>query len=230
MALVPRYRLLETGDRRLLENSLPRLLEHSYEPYLGFAIFPFRANWAEEPSDGWVQSMTTLDNVTGLHLTRSHVDVPIARFEILLTLEGRTEINDFRGMIRDMKGRSQRVWVPTWVADLKLVADITATTMAVESVGYSDAMYPHANRKYVAIIDHTGLIMPRKITGASDNGTQETLSIDASVDNTVLANASLISFLLLARLASDSVRLRWIGSDLAEARVAFVELPLEVPT
>jgi uncharacterized protein YjbK len=38
-----------------------------------------------------------------------------------------------------------------------------------------------------------------------------------------------ISFLTLARLASDDYEIEWLANDLAQAKLTFQEVPTEVP-
>lgn len=229
MPVPTRTRLLETGDARLLETGDNRLLETAYEPYKDTIVFPFRANWAQEPMDTLVRSMTTLDNVTGLHTVRSHTTSPIASFEMTVTLEGRQEIASFKALIRDLRGRALPIWVPTWLPDMMPTADFSGSTMVIESISYEDELFPFNARKHLAIIDHTGAIYIRGVSGASDNGTTETITLNASMGQTIYANACLVSFLLYARLIADTVQIVWNSRQLAEVRIGFVELPREAP-
>lgn len=231
MAVPARYRLLETGDKRLMETGSPddRLLETAYEPYKDAIVFPFRANWGDEPDEALQRSMTTLDNVTGLHTVRSHTTTPIASFEMTVTLVGRDEIIAFKQYVKDLKGRALPTWVPTWLPDMKPTTDFSGTSMVIESIGYEDDLYPHNARKHLAIIDHTGEVFVRGVSGASDNGTTETITLDATMGQTIYANACLVSFLMYARIDSDALRIDWNSRELAEARIGFVELPREAP-
>jgi hypothetical protein len=229
MAIASRYRLLENGDKRLLESGDFRLLEAAYDPYKGYDVFPFRPNWVEPPKEQLHRSMTTLENQTGLQTVRSHTVTPIGFFDMLLTLEGRDEITAFRHYIKTLRGRWKPIWVPSWQSDLKPTANFSGSSITVESVGYAGYLFPHNGRKHLAIIRHDGVIYVRGVNSASDNGTTETIGLKSSVGVTIYASSCLVCFLHFARLAEDRVVTRWIGKDLAEARIGWVELPREVP-
>jgi hypothetical protein len=230
MAIPARYRLLENDDRRLLESGDYRLLEGAYDPYEGYDVFPFGTNWATPPSETLQRSMTTLDNQTGLHTVRSHTVSPIGSFDMVVTLTSRSEIAAFRSYLRNFKGRTVPIWVPTWQSDFKPTANFSGSSIVVESVGYQGTLYPHNARKHLAIISHQGTIFSRGVTNAVDNGTTETLTLSSAIGETIYANACLISFLLLCRLDADLVSIVWNASDIAEAKLKFTEIPREAPS
>lgn len=224
-----RYLSTEAGDHLVTEGSDSLILERLYAAYEGYELFDIRKNWAEDPSDRLERSMVILDNVTGRPLTRAHSDTPIGSFDVLFTLEGRSEIAEFRSWLKLMKGRQVPIWVPTWNSDLKPTADLSGTSLTIESVGFAGSMFPHNARKHLAIIDHTGLIYPRGISAANDNGTTESLTLASSLGTTLTKEHTMVSFLILARPYSDTVRLVWITHALVEVRMTFTEVPREAP-
>ena len=113
--------------------------------------------------------------------------------------------------------------------DLTPTTDLSGTSITVESVGYETALFPHNARKHLAIIDNTGLIYPRGVTVASDNGTTETLTIAPTLGTTLTAGHTMVSFLVLARLAASGIQWRWITNELVDVTITFVEVPREAP-
>jgi hypothetical protein len=224
-----RYRIKEDGDRILLESGDYRLLETAYSPYHGYQLFPFRMNWATDPSETINRSMTVLDNQTGLHTVRSHTDQPIQSFEMLLTLIGRDEISEFRSFLKILKGRQTPFWVPTWQADLIPTAAWGGNNVYVEQFGYIQTLYPYAARQHIAIVNHDGTIYPRHIFSYQIVGDLDRLYIEPSMGLTIYPNQCLVSFLLFARLDADTVQMKWLSNELVEVRLAFTELPNEVP-
>lgn len=224
------YLTTEAGDRIITEAGDYLTGERSYPQFQAYNIFDLRANWASDPSESMARAMTVLENVTGLPLVRSHTVGPVGSFEMMLSLTGRTEIAEFRSWLRAFKGRQTPVWVPSWVSDLVPTQDPTGSTIYVESVDYAARLYPHNARKYLAIIDHEWTINPVAVTGASDNGTTETLTISPALSGTLPKEHTLISFLLLARLEQDGVTTKYYGRDYAEVTMQFTEVPREAPS
>jgi hypothetical protein len=217
------------AETRITTGGETRILARGYEPYEGYNLFDVPVNWAEEPTEGLARSMTVLENRTGLHTVRSHTDTPIGYLKVNVTLVGRDAIHEFRSWEREMKGGQIPVWVPTWQSDLKPTQDFSGTSMVVESIGYDDNMFPHNARKHLAIMEPGGTIYPRGVSNAVDNGTTETLTLNESMGTTIYANACLVSFLLFARLAKETVKWRWNSRDLVEVDLTFAELPRETP-
>lgn len=228
MAL-PQYITTEAGDRLLTEASDYIVAERSLPPYKGFSVFDLRANWADKPRERLVRSITVLENVTGLPLVRSHTATPVNDFSCLVTLEGREAIKEFRSWLRSLRGRQVPVWVPTWHRDLEPTQDISGTSLVIESIGYSGWLWPHYARRHLAIIDYDGTITPVGVSPTpTDNGTTESLTLNASVGTHTLG-VTMVSFLVLARLRRDTVKIDYYGHSLAEVQMEFQEVPREVP-
>jgi len=228
MAL-PQYLNTEASDRLITEVNDPLIGERSLAPYKGYNVFDLPLNWADNPRERIIRGMTTLENVTGLQKTRSHTATPVPRFDVTVTLEGRDAINEFRSWLRSFRGRQIPVWVPTWHRDLEPTASITGTALTIESIGYSGYLWPHYARRHIAVIDYDGTITPVGISPTpSDNGTTESLTLFSNIGTHTLGQF-MVSFLVLARLQTDSVKLDWFGHSLAEARIGWMEVPREAP-
>jgi hypothetical protein len=147
----------------------------------------------------------------------------------MLQLHGRSEIREFRSWLDLFRGRYTPVWLPTWNADLAPTQNLSGTSVVVESVGYEDNLFPHNARKHIVVISHTRTLYPRGVTAASDNGVTETLTITPTLGTTLVKEHSMVSFLVLARLVEDRLKINWIARDLAEVEMVFVEVPREAP-
>lgn len=216
----------EAGDRLLLESADGLLLESSYQ---GFEVCDFWPNWETLPSEGTARSGTVLDNTTGLSVVKPRADQPRESLDFAFRLISRAELARFRRFIESRRGRQKAFWCPTWQSDLVPTADVTGTSLVVESVGYTGRMYPNNARKHLALIRHDRSLYLRGVTGASDNGTTETLTLDAAPAQTVLQANSMVSFLLLVRLADDTVNYTYISPSHMTARVSLLEVPMEAP-
>lgn len=229
MAL-PQFINTEVSDRLLTESTAENLIaERSLPPYEGFNVFDIPVNWADEPRERLLRSMSILENQTGRPLVRSHTAGPVGSFDVQLTLADRAEILEFRSWLQTLRGRQVPMWVPTWHRDLEPTQDIVTTSLVVESVGYSGWLWPHFARRHLAIIEHDMTIYPVGVQPTpTDNGTTESLTLNANNGTFTLGHV-MVSFLVLARLQADEVRVSYKGHSHAEVRMRFMEVPREAP-
>jgi hypothetical protein len=118
----------------------------------------------------------------------------------------------FRQLIHAMYGRQKSIWVPTFERDMELDSDMTAVADTFEIVN-SASLY-----RYLTVNDLiTHLIFfftdgqkeCREIINIEDNGSTETITIDAALGRIVTNANCQISFLQLCRLSSDKVEMEW---------------------
>ncbi len=227
MSLLPTSVLLqETGEQLLLEDGSSLLLELSYQGYPVLDTWP---NWESLPREFRSFSGTVLENTTGLAVVKPRADQLRQSMQFSFRFTSRTELAQFRRFIDARRGRQRAFWMPTWQADLVATTDCSTTTLVVESVEYAGRMFPNAARKHLALVNHDRTMHIRGVTAALDNGTTESLTLDAAPSATVVAGKSLIAFLLLVRLQTDVVELVYKSGDHMEATIQVLEVPLEAP-
>lgn len=198
--------------------------------YLGFDVLEIDPGPDREGSD--TRNLHRLDAKAGKLRIVDRTGLPVVEpkgFRWLM--DGRADIQVYRDFIAARKGALVPFWVPTWRHDLELVADIlnTGNTVTISRVRYTTFMFPQTARRHVAIFLPDGSKYYRKVIGASEATSTETLTLDSNIPVTVPKDGSMVSFLTLARLAVDDPQLDWHNRDLAEAVLDFVELPRETP-
>lgn len=230
----PQYLTTESSDRLLTEGNDYLVAERSLPPYLGYNIFDLRLNWADQVRQRVLRSMTVLENRTGLQRVRTHVDTPISRFSVNLSLEGRAQIDEFRSWLRSFRGRQVPVWVPTWHRDLEHIGPIAGDEFDILNIGYHKWFWPHKARRHLALIQHDGTIAATIYVDnppPSDEGDTENLRFNAEdfIDPPLDEEHTMTSFLLLCRPVTDRIKIEFYGHSYAEVRMTFVEVPREVP-
>ena len=227
MSTIPTSVLLkENGERILLESGDFILLEGSYQ---GYAVLDEWPNWEEAPDESFSFSGTVLDNTTGLAVVKPRGDTQRQSIRVGYRFTSRAELARFRRFIDARRGRQKAFWMPTWQQDLTLTADCSTTTAVVESVGYAGRMFPYTPRKHLALINHDRVMHVCGVTAAVDGGVTETLTLDAAPAAPVIAGSSLVSFLLLVRLESDTVNYSYVSPTHMTAQISVIEVPKEVP-
>ena len=121
---------------------------------------------------------------------------------------GRTEQDALRGYFYALRGRAIATWVPTFMADLDLLANAAsgATTLSVARSGYVRFGGPRSNREHIYIELRDGTSVMRKITGAIEAGSTETLTLNSALAaDLAVDDVKRISFMSLSRLDQDSI-------------------------
>lgn len=201
--------------------------------YLGFDVLDQRAHNMREAI---AQAFDRTGELLGSNVGRSYWDdfaaqpVPIRSFEWFAST--RPEIATLRAFLDARLGRQIPFWTPTYVRELimTLDADSAQSSIRVTKVGYGQSLFAVTARKYLALVSADGSFLRRKVTLVTDNGDgTETLSLDAGLGINLVADRTLVSFLVLCRLENDRTSIRWYKPGMAEASIQFREVPLEVP-
>ncbi len=149
-------------------------------------------------------------------------------------MRGRKERADFRALLYLLKGRQGEIWLPSYQRDLSLAALVApaATTMDIETTGYTLYLVGQLNRKDIRIELKNGTVLYRRITGSTTvDANTERLSIDSALGVQVApAQVRRISYMALSRLNSDSIDIMHVnaGNGLATASAQFRSLNHDV--
>lgn len=116
-----------------------------------------------------------------------------------------------RSFIYGMRGRQKVVWVPSHMDDLTIVAPASAvaTTIDIESIGYTRFSNGKAGRRDIRIELWNGAVLMRRITGAIElDGLAERLALDAALGIEVQpGDVARISWMNLCRFEADAQRI-----------------------
>lgn len=201
--------------------------------YRGHDLLTEMPNAREDRDHEAMTVVDVFDSLTGQARVTVPWDTPVIDWPFLWYLESRSRVNDFVWWLAERRGRFAPCWVPTWRRDLTLhtAAGSSDTDLVIEWIDYTSVMFPHESRRHIAaIVPGSGVytVVPRRITNAVDNGDgTETITIESAFGQ-ALTTKSVLSFLVLCRLAEDEVTIHWFHPNAAEARTRFVELPRQM--
>ena len=200
--------------------------------YLGFDVLSVTHDMREAVSEAFGRRGEMVTGATGPRHFDDRGGVPFPVRSFLWTANDRTSCNAIRTFLDARKGRLVPFWVPTCCHDLRLAADApdVASTLTIRRAGYLDFLYSQACRRYLAFFPPGGAMVVRKVTGGSTAGlTTEQVTLDSAAGVALPADGTVISYLVLCRLAEDLTTLRWFSTWGCEASIRFAELPREVP-
>jgi hypothetical protein len=202
--------------------------------FKGFDVLEIPPNWEKTPlRRSYKRSMVTIDPKVGLIEVVDKGGTALVGQEFPWWLDTHPNVTAFRAFILRRFGQLVPFWIPTWDQDLVLFQDVLSsdTGIRIKSEFYSRFLFPTPARRFIAFLpmDGSGNVYG-KITGAIDNGDgTENLTLEAAPGKNFGKSSTMISFLTLARLASDSVSIKWDSSEHAESILTLQETPRELP-
>lgn len=202
--------------------------------FKGFDVLEIPPNWDQAPlKRSYKRSMVTIDPKVGPIQVIDKGGTALVGQEFPWWLDTHPNVTTFRAFMLRRAGRLVPFWIPTWDQDLVLFQDVLATDsgIRIKSEFYTRFFFPTPARRFIAFIpiDGSGNVYG-KITASADNGDgTENLSLEALPGKNFPKATTMVSFLTLARLASDRVAIRWDSSEHAESLVELQELPRELP-
>ncbi|HEL7749086.1 TPA: hypothetical protein UL761_000606 [Stenotrophomonas maltophilia] len=146
---------------------------------------------------------------------------------------GRTEQVGLRSLLYWLQGRAAALWVPSWADDLELVEPALATSggIVVAWAGVARFGRAQAGRRHLRIELFNGQVLYRQLVEATELDPQrEFLQLDVPHGIALQPSAiRLISWMVLARLSSDTVELshETDGEGVARCRVSFAGIGAE---
>jgi len=202
--------------------------------FKGFDVLEIPPNWDKAPlKRNYKRSMVTIDPKVGPIQVIDKGGTALVGQEFPWWLDTHQNVTAFRAFMLRRFGQFNPFWIPTWDQDLVLFQDVlsTDTGIRIKSEFYERFFFPTPARRFIAFIpiDGSGNVYA-KITAAHDNGDgTENLSLEAQPGRNFGKSTTMISFLTLARLASDRVSIKWDSSEHAESILSLQELPRELP-
>lgn len=202
--------------------------------FKGIDVLEIAPNWETAPlKRSYKRSLITIDPKVGPIQVIDKGGSAIVGQEFPWWLDSHSAVTAFRAFVLRRFGQLVPFWIPTWDQDLVLANDCLAgdSGITIRSEFYSRFFFPNAARRFVAFIpiDRSGNVY-RKITAAADNGDgTEGLTLESATGKRFNKGSTMVSFLTLARLASDRVAIKWSNAEHAEAILELQEVPRELP-
>lgn len=183
--------------------------------YKTLPVWDIKPDRSGDRETGFSRDITLVDNGIGKPVRFDLPDTFFVSASTRWLAKGRSEHADLRSLLYYLAGRAGVLWVPSWTADVKPIAGVTAaqTTLDIEWSGYTLFGRQQANRRDLRIPLANGSVLYRRIIGSVDHGGYETLTLDSALGVAVsLASFGTISFMSLAQAASDRTEIEHLTS------------------
>lgn len=169
-----------------------------------------------------------IDNETGVVSQSSNWDRAKRSHEKGFVLRNRADIYTFRQLLTALRGRQKAVWIPTFIEDLTVVAqlNIGTSTMDVEALDYVRFVRDRLPMKAFRITFTDGTSLIRSVSSsASISSTVERLTLDGTWPADRLpSEVSRVQFFELVRLDTDEVVINYPRIGLARCVVPLMRV------
>lgn len=164
-----------------------------------------------------------IDNQTGKVTQSTTWDRNKRSHEKGFVLRSRDEVISFRRLVLALRGRQTAFYIPTFIEDLSLDADLTSglDTMDIKRIGYERFVQSREPKKTFRITFTDGTSLVREVQSAASVDTDtERLTLDTTWPaNRTVAEVERIQWYELVRFDSDNIILEYPRIGLASAKI-----------
>lgn len=192
--------------------------------YLGLPVLEDRIVTTQHPDAADGRQLVDLDGDVGLVYVDDITGLawPVQSHAWLLA--GVAARSALRSLLYWLQGKGAALWVPSWTDDVTLLADLTASSIALQvaRVGITRHGQLQPGRRHLRVELYSGAVYYRRVTAVSivDAATEQ-LAIDSTL-GVAIATGDIrqISWLMLCRQASDTVQIAHVNDLAGVATVA----------
>lgn len=185
----------------------------SFPTFSGAQVLEQRPNDREDLSFGYERIISTMDNDLGVPTLLDMAGKAFVTTGYRWTIVGRQDAHSFRQLLMNLRGRAKSLWIPTFMDDFTLTANVTAgdVALSVKNVGYTASGARLPGREDIRIQLADGTVYYRHISASTViDANTETLSLSASLPASfTIGDVKAISFMQLSRLTEDTLEIRY---------------------
>ncbi len=193
--------------------------------YRGYPVLELRPDESHKRDMQYARKTAIIDNATGLITVDDQANMAFPTYSHTFFLQDRAARQAFRQLLYYLQGRVGEIWVPSFVEDLSLQATVSSTsqTLIVEWSGYTRFVAEQVGRKDIRIELNNGTVLYRRITGSSESGATENISIDSPLGISVaVTDVRQINFLSLCRGNADAVEIdAYMGDGVSASAITW---------
>lgn len=211
--IVLRFRIEE-------EDATPGI--ESVDTYRSQPFYTRQPQWASSITNTYHRKVEVLDNLAGFRDVQDIAGRGFFSRRYHHVFKTRAEVYAFKNWLIARKGRQKGTFIATWTRDLILAKTIASSdaNIDVENAGYQQFIEQDFGRRDIEIVLKDGTAFRRRIdTSNSLTAFTERIGITTSLGQQVeMADVDRISYLIFARLVSDSMEIIWqTPFDIAES-------------
>lgn len=191
--------------------------------FYGRYVLLRKPNYLQQPTVAFNTGVQTVDYERGVVSVFN--PVPMISRTLSATYLGMTreDVLTFLDIFLRARGQAGEIYVPTWGSDLPEVLEVSVDSIKVKGTDFYDTYFQDEAHAAILIRNKDGSLRPREITHmyVSEGNTW---IVCASEIGTTASQIELISWLFVARFATDSLTLDWKTDGTATIVLSFVTL------
>lgn len=192
----------------------------------GVEVWTREPNWTNNPT---VQVSTGVENVDyGVGMVVPFNFAPFTQRATRFTYMNADvdEVELMHAFMERMRGQQGVFWCPTWEEDLVAVpGNVAGDVLRVEGDEIADYLANDSVLRNLCILDVEDGLHFYKIVSVVADGENSAITVTPPLTNELIARISKISWLVLSRMATDSVTESWVSEDLATFELNIRSLP-----
>lgn len=201
--------------------------------YRTHPVLDLRGDESKSPGHQYERLITRVDDDFGPVYYNDQASMPFRGQSMQWLVSGRDDHARLRSFLYALAGRAGQVWVPSWQADVHLIANVGAsdTTLSVAWMGNTLFGQQAVNRRDLRLELFDGTVFYRRVTASISAGSAETLTMDSALGQDVaMTDIRQISWMTLSSLSSDTVTIQHLtdADGLARCELHFEALKNDV--
>ncbi|MER9524082.1 hypothetical protein NKI96_10900 [Mesorhizobium sp. M0292] len=191
--------------------------------FYGRYVLLRKPNFVQQPTIAFNLPFEKVDYGRGV--TKTYTPVPLISRTLTATYMAMSHA-DAMAMLDVFvraRGRAGEIYVPTWAQDFPAIKGMSGSNIRFAGTDFYDAY--HSDPAYKAILIRTldGNLIPHEISGwTTDSG--DTLIATETPIGATADQIELISWMFVARFASDAMTIQWVTNGVANIAMSFTTL------
>lgn len=190
-------------------------------------VFAFRPNWKTAPEIEFTRDVQFVDFERGRRAIFRPVSYTQEARKMNFTAFSKAQVQELLDEFLRAKGRARSIWVPSLENDVlpAQASPLNSATITVAGKGFYDAYATDATKRAICIELLDGSFQFNVITSITYNGANSIVNLRDPLQTEVSTlTVSRVSFMHLARFASDEVTLSWETDSVASMTLTLISL------
>ncbi|QPC91452.1 hypothetical protein [Mesorhizobium sp. INR15] len=191
--------------------------------FYGRYVLLRKPNYLQQPQMAFNLGFETVDYKRGI--TKTFTPVPMISRTLTATYMGvtRADVMTLLDIFIRARGRASEIYVPTFGNDLPPIKSLSGSNIRVAGTDFYDAYHADPAHKAILIRTLDGTLIPHEISGMTTDSGDTLIATERPIGATA-GQIDIISWMFVARFASDSLTVQWVTNGVANVVLSFVTL------
>ncbi|RWF33720.1 hypothetical protein [Mesorhizobium sp.] len=191
--------------------------------FYGRYVLLRKPNYVQQPQMAFNMAFETVDYGRGV--TKTFAPVPLVSRTLTATYMGMShaDVMAMLDVFIRARGRAGEIYVPTWGMDLPAIKGMSGSNIRVAGTDFYNAYHSDPAHQAILIRKKDGTLVPKEIAGWQIDSGDTLIATETPIGATA-DEIELISWMFVARFASDTFTIQWVTKGVANITMSFVTL------